>query len=75
MADETTDISIKEQLAVCIRYFNKEICKTEEHFIEFVDVMNLTDKQSHTIFQKQEKLKLDVTYCRDGFDGSSNLSG
>ena len=35
LADEATDSSNKEQLAVCIRYFDEELSKIQERFIAF----------------------------------------
>jgi hypothetical protein len=77
MADETTDVSIKEQLSICIRYFNTTDCKIEEDFIKFVDVEDLTGESlARTILQELGKLNIDLTYCRgQAFDGSSNMSG
>ena len=39
MADETTDISSTEQLAVCFRYYDKDSKAIREDFVEFLDVL------------------------------------
>ena len=39
MADETTDISSTEQLAVCFRYYDKDSKTIREDFVEFLDVL------------------------------------
>ncbi|KAK4873710.1 hypothetical protein RN001_013070 [Aquatica leii] len=61
MADETTDLSVKEQLTICIRYFNTKEYKIEEDFIKFVDVVDLTGKNlARSILQELCKLDLDL---------------
>lgn len=77
MADETTDLSVKDQLTICIRYFNTKDYRIEEDFITFVDVVDLSGENlARTILQELGKLGLDLANCRgQAFDGSSNMSG
>lgn len=46
LADETTDVSLKEQLSLCVRYVantGKEVC-LRETFLKFVEIHSLTGK-------------------------------
>ena len=36
MADEATDVSIKEQLAICICYVQQSTVKIKEHFLTLI---------------------------------------
>ncbi|KAJ8869963.1 hypothetical protein PR048_028974 [Dryococelus australis] len=64
MADETTDISIKEQLAICIRYFNTTLYEIQEKFFKFIDVVDVSGENiAHTILQELDRLNLDISYC------------
>ncbi|KAL4099002.1 hypothetical protein QTP88_023505 [Uroleucon formosanum] len=64
LADETTDISVKEQLALCVRYVvgsdeNVFVC---ERFLKYIEIHSLTGKDiASTIV--------------NGYDGASNMSG
>lgn len=46
LADETTDVSLKEQLTLCVRYVNGsgESVKVRESFLEYVEIHSLTRK-------------------------------
>lgn len=41
LADETTDISTKEQLSICVRYID-ENNKLHENFLQFFEIDSLT---------------------------------
>lgn len=43
LADETTDISVTEQLALCVRYIDKEN-NANESFLKFIQVHSLSGK-------------------------------
>lgn len=43
LADETTDISVVEQLALCVRYVDKNQ-NVNEDFLKFIPVQSLTGK-------------------------------
>ncbi|KAJ8885669.1 hypothetical protein PR048_011867 [Dryococelus australis] len=68
---ETTDISIKEKLAICIRYFDTTSYEIREKFFRFIDVVDV----SHNL-QELNRLNLHISYCRgQAYDGVSNMSG
>ena len=46
LADETTDISNKEQLTICARYVHTEQKKIREDFLQFVEVKEVTGQAS-----------------------------
>lgn len=41
LADETTDISTKVQLAICVRYMSDDLI-IHEDFLQFIEIENLT---------------------------------
>lgn len=43
LADETTDISVTEQLALCVRYIDKEN-NVNDSFLKFIQVHSLSGK-------------------------------
>ncbi|KAJ8895783.1 hypothetical protein PR048_001121 [Dryococelus australis] len=61
MVDESTDISIKEQLAFCIRYFNTTSYEIQEKFFKFIDVVDVSGKTL-------------LAFCTT-YDRGSNMSG
>ncbi|KAK1371933.1 zinc finger MYM-type protein 1-like [Heracleum sosnowskyi] len=74
LADESADISDKEQMALCLRYVNKkgEVC---ERFIGVVHVHNTT---SLTLLAAIESLLMEysLTFSQvrgQGYDGASNM--
>ncbi|KAJ3649397.1 hypothetical protein Zmor_021144 [Zophobas morio] len=77
IADETTDVSISEQLSICIRYFDVVTCEIQEDFLKFVEVVHLTGENiAQHILQALENLNLDITLCRgQAYDGGANMSG
>ncbi|XP_063623118.1 52 kDa repressor of the inhibitor of the protein kinase-like [Cydia splendana] len=77
IADETTDVSICEQLAVCIRYFDVDTNEIQEDFLMFVEVVKLSGENiAHHILKALESLNLDITFCRgQAYDGGANMSG
>lgn len=77
IADETTDMSTKEQLSICIRYFDKATFEIREDFIMFVDVVNLSGENiAQKIFKTLESLDINISDCRgQAYDGGSNMSG
>ncbi|KAJ8878830.1 hypothetical protein PR048_019418 [Dryococelus australis] len=76
MADETTDIYIKEQLAICIRYFYTTSYEIQEKFFKFFDVVDVSGENiACTILQELKRLNLDISYCRgQAYGGGSNMS-
>lgn len=76
LIDESRDISVKEQMAVVIRYVNKKGCIIEH----FLGVVHVPDTTAQTL-----KNALDSLFCKhnlsianlrgQGYDGASNMSG
>lgn len=77
IADETSDVSLKEQLSICLRYFDVDNCEIREDFLKFVDVKETTGESiSATLIDELNKFGLDILNCRgQAFDGGSNMSG
>ncbi|KAJ8876994.1 hypothetical protein PR048_021446 [Dryococelus australis] len=76
MVDETTEIPIKEQLAICIRYFDTISYEIQEKFFKFIDVVDVSGKNiAHTILQELDRLNLDISYCRETISESSESRG
>ena len=76
IADETRDISKKEQLSLCIRYVNKQF-QVNEHFVGFtqlceLDALALAGK----IVEQLHMLGLDIKQClAQCYDGAAVMSG
>ena len=76
MADETADITVKEQVSICIRFVNDNL-ETEEYFLGFYE----TSKTSaETLFRLLKdvltRLALPVSKCRGQcYDGAANMAG
>ncbi|XP_057250688.1 uncharacterized protein LOC130591398 [Beta vulgaris subsp. vulgaris] len=76
LADESADISDKEQLALCLRYINKR-GEVMERFLGVVHVANTT---SLTLKEAIESLLMEhsLSFSRvrgQGYDGASNMQG
>ncbi|XP_072149495.1 uncharacterized protein [Setaria viridis] len=76
LADESSDISHKEQLALCLRYVDK-LGRPCEHFI---GVVHVDDTTSLSLKEAIEGLlvshRLTMTQIRgQGYDGASNMKG
>jgi len=76
LADECSDISHKEQLAVCLRYVDKRgsVC---ERFLGVVHVPGTTSLELKTAIQSLlTSHHLSLSSCRgQGYDGASNMKG
>ncbi|KAL4127017.1 hypothetical protein QTP88_011215 [Uroleucon formosanum] len=79
LADETTDISVKEQLALCVRYVvgsdeNVFVC---ERFLKYIEIYSLTGKDiASTIVNGLNSCGIDCSNMYgQGYDGASNMSG
>ncbi|XP_050517882.1 52 kDa repressor of the inhibitor of the protein kinase-like [Diabrotica virgifera virgifera] len=77
IADETTDMSTKEQLSICLRYLDKLTLEIKEDFIMFIDVVDLTGENiAQKILEALDSLSINIADCRgQAYDGGSNMSG
>ena len=76
LADESSDVSQKEQLALCLRYVDKlgRVC---ERFLGVVHVadttcLSLKDAIEHLLIDHSLSL---TQICGQGYDGTSNKKG
>ncbi|KAL4152846.1 hypothetical protein QTP88_000679 [Uroleucon formosanum] len=76
LADETTDISTKEQLSICVRYID-ENNKLHENFLQFFEIDSLTGNDlANSILNGLNRYGFDCNYLYDqGYDGASNMAG
>ena len=76
IADEATDCSNKELLAVVLRFVDKS-GQIREEFIEFVHIHSCTGKNiAQQLRALLEKLGLDMNNLRgQGYDGAANMAG
>ncbi|CAC5377291.1 unnamed protein product [Mytilus coruscus] len=76
-ADETTDVSVKEQLSLCIRFVDSIKSEVREEFMGFVELTK-TDAENiaENIMTYLKKWGLDIAKLRgQGYDGASVMSG
>ena len=76
LADESSDVSHKEQLALCLRFVDK-LGRPRAHFL---GVVHVSDTTSLSLKKAIETLLVDhhlaVTQIRgQGYDGASNMRG
>ena len=76
LVDEACDISIKEQMSVCLRYVNKE-GQVREHFLGLVHVSSTNALSLKLALESLlETYNLSLSRVRDqGYDGASNMQG
>ncbi|XP_029150130.1 uncharacterized protein [Arachis hypogaea] len=76
LVDEARDISIKEQLSVCLRYVNKE-GQVREHFLGLVHVSNTNALSLKLALESLlETYNLSLSRVRgQGYNGASNMQG
>ena len=75
MADEASDISVKEQLSLVPVDGEEEI---REEFIGFIHCYAGTSGQDivDNIYHKLDELGIDIMNCRgQGYDGAGNMTG
>ena len=77
LADETADISGKEQLSIGLRFFDEKANKIKEEFLGFVELEGLDARSiAKAIDDLVTNLNLDPDKCVGlGFDGCSTMSG
>jgi hypothetical protein len=76
IVDETTDISVKEQVSICLRFVNK-LMEIEEYFIGFYETGSTNAETLVRIIQDVLlRLGLNINDCRGQcYDGASNMAG
>ena len=77
IADETPDVSRKEQMPLTLRYVDKDAV-TKEKFVRFIECDKGTSAEaiSAKIKEAVKDLGLDLQKVRgQGYDGASNMSG
>jgi hypothetical protein len=77
MADETCDISGKEQLSIGIRFYDENINSIREEFLGFVELTAMDAKTIASIIDKfLENEGLESDSCvGQGYDGCSTMAG
>jgi len=79
LADETTDISGKEFLTLCIRYVEESdsACVIKEDFIDFIEIENMSGSAiADVLISNLKKYGIDISYLRgQGYDGAASMSG
>jgi hypothetical protein len=75
MADETTDISKKEQMSLCVRYIDEGIVR--EDFLDFVHVTDLRGVGlANSILEQLKKRSINLDYMvGQAYDGAAAMSG
>ena len=78
MADEATDVSNKEQLALCIRYVNSSTLNIAERFLGFSEcITGVTGEAiAAQILNNLEDWKLSTSQLRgQTYDGAGSMAG
>ena len=77
LADEATDASTMEQIAMCVRYYSEIEQDLREDFVGFVQAESTTGEALFNKFiEGQRDAGLDISKMRgQGYDGASNMSG
>ncbi|XP_008180508.1 52 kDa repressor of the inhibitor of the protein kinase-like [Acyrthosiphon pisum] len=77
LADETADISCKEQFSLCVRYLETNTLKLREDFLKFVPVTSLTGESlAQTLLDNLINLGIDCSFMvGQGYDGAAAMSG
>lgn len=77
LADETTDISTKEQVSICVRFIDEEDNKLHENFLQFIPVISTcAETLTNTIVTSLIDIGFDMNYLRgQGYDGAAAMSG
>lgn len=77
LADEITDISDKEQMSLCVRYFSVTEKKIREDFLQFIENHDMSVKSLvDTIIKNINDLGLNTKYLiGQGYNGAVSMSG
>ncbi|XP_074297557.1 uncharacterized protein LOC141628297 [Silene latifolia] len=76
LADESSDVSHKEQLAICLRFVDKKgkVCESFLGVVKVDDTCSLSLKDAITKMIKDNKLSMSKIRGQ-GYDGASNMKG
>ena len=77
MADDTTDVSVTEQLSICIRYVDTNTYQIRGEFLDFVKLTELHSEQiADSIMKSLEKWGLSAqNLLGQGYDGATEMIG
>jgi hypothetical protein len=77
IADECTDTSRKEQIALCVRFWDENKHAVREEFLGYVEAKKTTGEQlAETFIENLQNLQIHVNKMRgQGYDGAGNMSG
>ncbi|VDH97194.1 Hypothetical predicted protein [Mytilus galloprovincialis] len=77
MADETTDVSVTEQLSLCIRYVDNDTYEVRADILGFVEPKEVDAEHiANAIVNNLDKWGLPLQKLRgQGYDGASVMSG
>ncbi|XP_022180618.1 52 kDa repressor of the inhibitor of the protein kinase-like, partial [Myzus persicae] len=77
LADETTDVSNKEQMTLCVRYVDFNANKIREDFLQFIEIQNMSGKGlSDVILKIITDFGLNTKYLTgQGYVGAAAMSG
>ncbi|XP_045178153.2 zinc finger MYM-type protein 1-like [Mercenaria mercenaria] len=77
LADEATDASTMEQIAMCVRYYSESENDFREDFVGYIQAESTTGEALFNKFiEGHRNVGLDITKMRgQGYDGASNMSG
>jgi len=77
LADETIDVSNKEQITLCVRYANlNSKKKIREDFLQFIEIQDMSGKGlSDVILKSMTDFGLNTKYLTGkGYDGAAAMS-
>ncbi|KAE9523165.1 hypothetical protein AGLY_016398 [Aphis glycines] len=77
LADETTNVSNKEQITLCVRYVDLDANKIREDFLQFIEIQNMSGKGlSDVILKNMTDFGLNTKYLTgQGYNGAAAMSG
>ena len=78
--DSTQDVSVQDQLSICVRYVDKNEDSEEpvqERFLKMVSIKSGSGKDLHEVIKKElGDLNIDLkNLVSESFDGAANMSG
>ncbi|XP_033754852.1 zinc finger MYM-type protein 1-like [Pecten maximus] len=77
MADEATDCSTKEQIALYVRYFNRQQGEVCEEFLGYREASSTTGQAlAETFLEALDEYGINIDQMRgQGYDGAANMAG